>query len=68
MKRKRNSPLSVLVLVVLLLGATATLSAQITLPGDGAVDDEPAMPIDGMLGLGIAAGLYYGVRKVRGPK
>ncbi|MFC4633103.1 PID-CTERM protein-sorting domain-containing protein [Dokdonia ponticola] len=39
-----------------------TANAQITFPDD--VDDEtPAAPIDGFVGLGIAAGIYFGVRK-----
>ncbi len=38
--------------------------AQITFDDD--VDDQaPAAPIDGLLGLGIAAGAWYGIRKVR---
>lgn len=66
MKQKQKfSPLTLL-FIFLFISASYTASAQITLPGD--VDDEPAMPIDGMLGLGVAAGLYYGVRKVRGLK
>jgi hypothetical protein len=40
----------------------ATTEAQITFPED--VDDEtPAAPIDGFIGLGIAAGAYFGIRK-----
>jgi hypothetical protein len=39
-----------------------TANAQIIFPDD--VDDEtPAAPIDGFVGLGIAAGIYFGVRK-----
>jgi hypothetical protein len=63
MKQKQKfSPLTLL-FILLLMCSSYSASAQITLPGD--VDDEPAMPIDGMLGLGVAAGLYYGVRKAR---
>jgi hypothetical protein len=39
-----------------------TANAQIIFPDD--VDDEtPAAPIDGFVGLGIAAGIYFGTRK-----
>ncbi|WP_299767315.1 PID-CTERM protein-sorting domain-containing protein [uncultured Dokdonia sp.] len=39
-----------------------TANAQITFPDD--VDDEtPTAPIDGFVGLGIAAGIYFGARK-----
>ncbi|GGG08495.1 hypothetical protein GCM10011344_06330 [Dokdonia pacifica] len=50
-----------LVLLVSALSIT-TANAQIVFPDD--VDDEtPAAPIDGFVGLGIAAGIYFGVRK-----
>ena len=50
-----------LVFLVSILSIT-TANAQITFPDD--VDDEtPAAPIDGFVGLGIAAGIYFGVRK-----
>lgn len=40
----------------------ATANAQIVFPDD--VNDEtPAAPIDGFVGLGIAAGIYFGIRK-----
>ncbi|WP_299215808.1 PID-CTERM protein-sorting domain-containing protein [uncultured Dokdonia sp.] len=39
-----------------------TANAQIVFPDD--VNDEtPAAPIDGFVGLGIAAGIYFGIRK-----
>ena len=50
-----------LVLMLCILSIT-TANAQITFPDD--VDDEaPAAPIDGFIGLGVAAGIYFGVRK-----
>ncbi len=47
-----------------MLGGTAA-QAQITFDDD--VEDEvPAAPIDGLLGLGIAAGAMYGIKKLKG--
>ncbi|MBA3986262.1 MAG: hypothetical protein H0X63_06775, partial [Flavobacteriales bacterium] len=44
-----------------------TAQAQISFDND--VDDEvPAAPIDGFIGLGIAAGAYYGIKKIRSTK
>ncbi len=44
---------------------TATPSqAQIAFPDDVS-DETPAAPIDGFLGLGVLAGLCYGVGKLR---
>ncbi len=44
-----------------------TAEAQITFDDD--VDDEvPAAPIDGFIGLGIAAGAWYGIKKLKGKK
>ena len=46
------------------LAGVSPAQAQITFDDD--VDDEtPAAPIDGLLGLGIAAGAWYGVRKLK---
>lgn len=47
--------------------AVHPLQAQITFDDD--VDDgTPAAPIDGLLGLGLAAGAFYGIRKLKGKK
>lgn len=47
--------------------SSAPAVAQISFDDD--VDDEtPAAPIDGLLGLGIAAGAWYGVKKLKGKK
>lgn len=44
-----------------------TAEAQITFDDD--VDDEvPAAPIDGFIGLGIAAGAYYGIKNLKAKK
>ena len=43
------------------------LQAQITFDDD--VDDGTVgAPIDGLLGLGLAAGALYGIRKLKGKK
>lgn len=43
--------------------STTNVHSQITFDDD--VDDgTPAAPIDGLLGLGLAAGAYYGIRKI----
>jgi len=48
----------------LMLFASGVVQAQITFDDD--VDDTtPAAPIDGLIGLGIAAGAFYGVRKIK---
>lgn len=43
--------------------------AQAQISFDDDVDDEvPAAPIDGLIGLGIAAGTLYGIRKLKAKK
>ncbi len=47
--------------------ATKPVQAQITFDDD--VDDTtPGAPIDGLIGLGIAAGAWYGIRKLKSKK
>ncbi len=62
MKNKYNiKRLCFLVFLISTLSITTT-NAQIIFPDD--VNDEtPAVPIDGFVGLGIAAGIYFGARK-----
>lgn len=51
-----------IITALLLLFMAASAQAQITFVDD--VNDEaPAAPIDGLLGIGIAAGAYIGLRK-----
>ncbi|MCR9183224.1 MAG: hypothetical protein NXH73_09885 [Flavobacteriaceae bacterium] len=60
-------PISKMVLTAMLFLATMAyqpVHSQITFDDD--VDDEvPGAPIDGLLGLGLAAGAYYGIRKLK---
>lgn len=35
---------------------------------DDDIDDETPLPIDGLLGLGLAAGAWYGIKKIKGKK
>ncbi len=47
--------------------ASQPVKSQISFDDD--VDDQtPAAPIDGLLGLGIAAGAWYGIKKLKGKK
>lgn len=52
-----------LMLIALLLVGSFTASAQISLPGDGEVIDNPDAPIDGFLSIGLIAGAAIGLRK-----
>lgn len=67
MKNKKMTPVYKVILIFsfCFLGmALQPATAQISFPDD--VDDEtPAAPIDGFIGLGIAAGAYYGYRKLK---
>ncbi len=48
----------------LMLVTSTTVHAQITFDDD--VDDTtPAAPIDGLIGLGVVVGAFYGVRKIK---
>ncbi len=68
--KKLKFPISKLVLTATLFFAALAfqpLQAQITFDDD--VDDStPAAPIDGLVGLGIAAGALYGIRRLKGKK
>lgn len=55
----------VVIILLLVMFIDGDLFAQITLPNDGTVNDEPAAPIDGFIGVGIAIGSYLGYRKLK---
>lgn len=62
MKNKYSIKYLCFLIVLISTMSISTVNAQITFPDD--VDDEtPAAPIDGFIGIGIAAGIYFGVRK-----
>tara|TARA_R110002072_G_scaffold244474_1_gene403774 strand:- start:62 stop:271 length:210 start_codon:yes stop_codon:yes gene_type:complete len=68
--KKLKFPISKLVLTATLFFAALAfqpVQAQITFDDD--VDDSTSpVPIDGLLGLGLAAGALYGIRKLKGKK
>lgn len=68
--KKLKFSISKLVLTATLFFAALAfqpLQAQITFDDD--VDDGTVgAPIDGLLGLGLAAGALYGIRKLKGKK
>lgn len=70
MKKVTIPPLNricmLLALCFLALGIE-TAQAQIDFPDD--TDDEiPTAPIDGFIGLGLVAGAYYGIQKLKKKK
>ncbi len=53
--------------VCLFIMASTPGNAQVVFDDD--IDDQaPGAPIDGLLGLGLAAGAWYGIKKLKGKK
>lgn len=59
---KKNIKTIVLIAGLMMMSFSATATTQITFEDD-VEDIPPPMPIDGLLGLGLAAGAYIGWRK-----
>jgi len=69
MKKINNHTSKIVFAIALFIYAMAVQPAQAQIGFDDDVDDEvPAAPIDGLLGLGIVAGAWYGVRKLKAKK
>ncbi|MEP0266650.1 hypothetical protein [Dokdonia sp.] len=62
MKNKYNIKRLCFLVCIISTLSIATTQAQIIFPDD-VNDESPAAPIDGFIGLGIAAGAYFGIRK-----
>ncbi len=68
-KLNSNQIQKVLIVFTLCFMALGLQTAQAQISFDDDVDDQtPAAPIDGFIGLGIAAGAYYGIKKIKGKK
>lgn len=69
MKKFKNLTSKIVFTVIIFVCALATQPVQAQISFDDDVDDEiPAAPIDGLIGLGIAAGAWYGIRKLKAKK
>jgi hypothetical protein len=69
MKKINNLTSKLVFSAALFFCALATQPAQAQISFDDDVDDEtPGAPIDGFIGLGIAAGAWYGIRKLKAKK
>ena len=53
-----------IIIAIIFLGGITSVNAQIDgLPGDGTVEDTPAAPVDGFLGIGLIAAAAIGLRR-----
>jgi hypothetical protein len=69
MKKINNLTSKLIFAVAVFIYALAAQPAQAQISFDDDVDDEtPGAPIDGLIGLGIAAGAWYGIRKLKAKK
>lgn len=66
MKNKNQFKFKVFLTFIAFFAVIMLANAQIGTPGD--VDDVPGAPIDGFIGVAIAAGAYFGTKKIRANK
>ena len=56
----------ILVILAVMLMVSLPMLAQIDLPGDGGEEGPvDSAPIDGFIGIGLAIGAYFGIRKIK---
>jgi hypothetical protein len=67
MKKLNSIPnIKVFTILIFLLFTTTAVYTQTIIPFDDDVGDEtPTAPIDGLIGLALAAGAWYGIRKLK---
>lgn len=70
MKKVNRNPIQrVLIVFTLCFMALSLQTAEAQIAFDDDVDDQtPAVPIDGLLGIGLAAGAWYGIKRLKGKK
>ncbi len=69
MKRSKITIPKFIFTIAFVVCALVSQQAQAQITFDDDIDDEtPAAPIDGLLGLGLAAGAMYGIKKLKGNK
>ena len=66
MKKIKTLTTKLVFAVAVCMYALSAQPVQAQISFDDDVDDEtPAAPIDGLIALGIAAGAWYGIKKLR---
>ncbi len=67
MKKTKSFPRQIISIVFFMLLISATVNAQITLPGgiDDVDDETPAAPIGNLVWAGLIVGGYIGVKKLK---
>lgn len=61
-----NTNKRILVILVIMLLVSLPMLAQIDVPGEGGEEGPvDAAPIDGLIGIGLLIGTYFGAKKLR---